>query len=166
MSIKNLLFFSRNTFDTSHPKEYRWSQGDSLVPKGSVGLNTYRILEEALGFPESHRGPGASRPSPTFPPCHFFLNKHYLLQNKIYCSNKIYLFIFFTCLLTVTKGNYILLLWRKCSLKLDSKKIYFQWHVFFKGNAKIVKIYRVTFNVTILSRPKMRFQKFKVKTSK
>ena len=36
----------------------------------------------------------------------------------------------------------------------------------FKGNAKIVKIYRVTFNVTILSRPKMRFQKFKVKTSK
>ena len=139
MSIKNLLFFSRNFFDTSHPKEYRWSQGDSLVPKGSVGLNTYRILEEALAFPEGPRGPGASRPSPTFPPCHFFLNKHYLLQNKIYCSNKIYLFIFFTCLLTVTKGNYILLLWRKCSLKLDSKKSISNDMYFLKVMLKLLK---------------------------
>ena len=38
-------------------------------------------------------------------------------------------------------------------LKERVSEIYFQLHIFFKGSVKIVKIYKLKFNVTILNRP-------------
>ena len=64
----------------------------------------------------------------------------------IYFSN---LFVF-RSFFTVMKKNYDLFWWRKCLLKLDHV---IQWRNF-KGHAKIVEIYMVQFNVSILSRLK------------
>ena len=49
-------------------------------------------------------------------------------------------------LFTIIKKNHDPLWWRKCSLKLD---YVIQWRVF-KGHVKIVKIYMVKINVSIL----------------
>ena len=52
----------------------------------------------------------------------YFLKKHYFSKNKIFCSDLKYINLFLAYLLTIKKEKYILLLWRKCSLKLDSNK--------------------------------------------